>query len=223
MPDGLPQGFPGQLLKNAAVIPVPVDDTELQASVSRRPIKSAQSIEIVWNHRWEHDKQPEVFFNAMAKLIDHGIDVKLHIMGQSFREVPDCFSDFKSRYNNNVQTWGYQSREEYWQILQRSHLVVSAALHDFQGLGMLEAIMAGCTPVAPGRMAYPEYIPESLLYKVPCSDEADSLFNKLLSVIERGDVASSESSIDIEEYRLNNVMPLYKACFSKLVALRTGA
>jgi len=223
MPDGLPQGFPGQLLKSAAVIPVPVDDSRLNPLTTRRLIKTGQSVEIVWNHRWEYDKQPQVFFSAIAKLIDHGVDVKLHVMGQSFREVPACFTDFKNRYNDSVQTWGFQSQDMYWQILQQAHLVVSAALHDFQGLGMLEGIMAGCTPVAPDRMAYPEYIPASLLYQVPCTDEADSLFSKLRSVIECGDIASSELSIAADQYRVKNVMPLYKARFSKLIGVGSGA
>ena len=50
---------------------------------------------IVWNHRWEYDKQPEVFFDALLRLKNAGYSFKLHVLGQSFRKVPACFAQAK--------------------------------------------------------------------------------------------------------------------------------
>ena len=167
MPDGLPAGFPDGLFEHTHVIPVPVSGIEpCSESKNKSDVKSGKPIEIVWNHRWEHDKQPQVFFAALEKLIARRIDCKVHVMGQSFREVPDCFETFQSRFGSYIETWGYQPADNYGQILHKAHFVVSSALHDFQGLGIQEAISAGCMPVVPDRMAYPEYIPEELRYRV---------------------------------------------------------
>jgi len=51
-------------------------------------------------------------------------------------------------------------------------VVLSTARHDFQGLAIQEACFAGCTPLAPNRLVYPEYLPENLLYQRHESDEA---------------------------------------------------
>ena len=151
-------------------------------------------------------------------------------MGQSFREVPTCFTDFRNDNNEVVATWGHQPADVYRQVLERSDIVVSAALHDFQGLGMLEAIAAGCIPVAPDRMAYPEYIPEELLY-LPGSvedqekedeqreiQEVPALHRKLVQVIEGNFKDNVLKDIDIKRYTCGEVLPVYRRFFTDLMA-----
>ncbi|MCK4838709.1 MAG: DUF3524 domain-containing protein, partial [Desulfobulbaceae bacterium] len=38
---------------------------------------------IIWNHRWEHDKNPERFFESLFELDRRQIDFKLVVMGES--------------------------------------------------------------------------------------------------------------------------------------------
>ncbi len=45
-------------------------------------------LHIVWPHRWEHDKNPEEFFNALFKLHEMEIDFRLHVIGEQFSEIP---------------------------------------------------------------------------------------------------------------------------------------
>ncbi len=40
---------------------------------------------IIWNHRWEYDKNPEDFFAALEALSGTGMDFELVVMGQVFR------------------------------------------------------------------------------------------------------------------------------------------
>ncbi len=39
---------------------------------------------ILWNHRWEYDKNPESFFKTLFKLNDNGVDFKLVVLGVKF-------------------------------------------------------------------------------------------------------------------------------------------
>ena len=217
MPDGTNADLLAHLPSRSSVIPVPVKYDSVQQTVGSNQSREYRSpVEIVWNHRWEYDKQPEVFFSALKHLIDSGVSCKVHVMGQSFREVPECFSQFQSSYHSTIETWGYQPEEHYRRVLKQADIVVSSALHDFQGLGMLEAIASGCTPVAPDRMAYPEYIPEPLLYSVGAGveQEALNLSAALRSVIEH----DIRADIEVDRYLTDQVLPRYRSLFNALVA-----
>jgi len=86
--------------------------------------------------------------------------------------------------------------------------VVSSSLHDFQGLSLQEGIVLGCIPIAPNRVAYPEYVPDSLLYDVTDQKkhEADSLYRKLKEVLS----GNCEVNLDLSHYSSSDLMPLYR-------------
>jgi len=184
----LPDGIPKDLLKDrevfTQVMPVPVS---INSFLAKSNVKTCNdSVEIVWNHRWEYDKQPEVFFDALKLFKQAGFKFKVHVVGQSFRQKPECFVYAEEYFSDEILTWGYQSRTDYLNILSTADIVVSSANHDFQGLSMLEAIASGCVPVAPNRVAYPEYVEQDNLYQVGEQvDEARSLFKKLTQVFDR--------------------------------------
>ncbi len=226
MPDGTSKELLSELPVRSEVIPVPVSD---ELSSHAAPVKN-RPVEILWNHRWEYDKQPQVFFAAMKQLLVEGFEISLHVMGQSFREVPSCFAEFRQAHGDCIATWGFQPRDVYHQLLERSDIVVSTALHDFQGLGMLEAIAMGCTPVAPNRMAYPEYIADELLYQVAPDTsndtsndtgnakseaiEAEMLFQKIASVIK----TPRQCESDIQRYKSSNLLPVYDRLISSVLS-----
>ena len=57
------------------------------------------------------------------------------------------------------------SREEYRNYLSQASIVVSTAIHEFQGLSVLEAISAGAVPVVPDDLCYREQYAEQYRYK----------------------------------------------------------
>lgn len=121
---------------------------------------------IVWNHRWEHDKNPELFFEALYGLKQQGVDFGLIVLGQSFRSVPDCFHEAQQRLEANIMHFGFvESRQEYIALLHQGDIVVSTALHEFFGIAVLEAVRAGCRPLLPASLSYPELYPEEYLYR----------------------------------------------------------
>ncbi len=117
---------------------------------------------IVWAARWEHDKGPELFFDACTELHRRGYEFRLIVLGESFPQLPTVFSEARTTFADHIEHWGYApDRETYCRLLNTGHVVVSTAHHEFFGLSMLEAAALGCTPVAPRALAYPETLGES--------------------------------------------------------------
>ena len=124
-----------------------------------RPPKQDDAIDILWAARWEHDKNPEIFFDAIRLLNRTGTPFRLHVLGESFRNVPPIFAVAKQEFANQIASWGYaESRHEYVDVLGRADVIVSTAYHEFLGLSVLEAMSLGVVPLLPNRLSYPELL-----------------------------------------------------------------
>lgn len=120
---------------------------------------------ILWNHRWEHDKNPELFFNVLFQLDRQGVDFTIVVLGESFKSRPLIFDEAKKRLSNKILHFGYvSSRRDYARLLKQATLVVSTAVHEFFGIAVIEAVRAGCRPLLPKRLSYPELFPDTYLY-----------------------------------------------------------
>ncbi len=115
---------------------------------------------IVWNHRWEFDKNPEAFFDALDALAAAGVDFRLALLGERYRKIPPAFSRGRRVHAARILHDGYLAdRDDYWRMLCRSDIVVSTALQENFGISVVEAVRAGCLPLLPRRLSYPELIP----------------------------------------------------------------
>ena len=124
---------------------------------SRRDARKPGPIRILWNARWEHDKNPQDFFAAMRELKRSGTAFRLLVLGESFRNSPAVFETAKEEFSDEIEQWGFaESRHDYESSLQLADVVVSTANHEFFGIGIVEAAAAGAIPVLPNRLAYPE-------------------------------------------------------------------
>lgn len=161
MPDAVPKNIVNRLQERAYVLPVPLE-VELN---SARPVARSQSrpIELLWNHRWEWDKGPDRLLALAEQLALQGYlgsGFKFHVVGEQFRQVPEHFKALKALLEEYgaLGRWGYgESLTDYRDLITRCHAVVSTAIHDFQGLAVLEAAILGCIPFVPNRLAYPEW------------------------------------------------------------------
>ena len=124
-------------------------------------LRRAGPLRVVWAARWEHDKDPDAFFAALKALKKRGVDFRLSVVGESFEQVPECFAVAQRRFADHIDHWGFlPSREDYMSVLHDADVFVSTARHEFFGLSVVEAVAAGCFPVLPHRLAYPEVFGE---------------------------------------------------------------
>ena len=229
MPDHVPANLLEEL-QQAQVIPVPLAD-ELFDNVTHRAKNSNDQniLDIVWNHRWEYDKGPALLLTIVDALIAAGVRFRLHLLGERFRRSPAEFTEISAKlahyYEQLNITPGHSGylpqRSDYERLLRAADVVLSTADHDFQGLSLLEAIACGCTPLAPARLVYPEYLSADFLY----SDSADntvaaaSALAALQTLAEDKRAGVSLPLADIAQFRQSQLIHSYAVLFSELTSM----
>ncbi len=155
----LPEKLPGlvtKLRQKSDRIPVPITLYQQAADGCRK----VQGIpQLVWNHRWEYDKGPELLLACVDELQRRNIAFKLHLLGQQFRRIPKALKSLQDKHRHCLGEVGFvTSRSDYEALLGQSDYVLSTADHEFQGLAVGEAIQCGCLPLLPDRLSYPELV-----------------------------------------------------------------
>jgi glycosyltransferase involved in cell wall biosynthesis len=156
LPDGVPAGVRERLETRCEVLPVPI-----------APVPAAGQRDhklVVWNHRWEYDKAPERFAAAMLDLAASGIEFRLALLGRRPHTPPPALRQLRQDLADRIVADGYLPGPEYRRLLGRAGLVVSTAIHEFQGISMLEAASAGVRPLVPDALCYPEQYPPEYRY-----------------------------------------------------------
>lgn len=225
LPDKVPEGLVQILRGSSQVLPVPLSESHFTSSV-----KNAQTLQIVWNHRWEYDKGPErllamlkIFF-AMRKTQKVSCHFILHVVGQQFRQEPAAFAEIRRLLEEHqaLGQWGYlEDKDVYRQLLSASHIVISTALHDFQGLAVLEAVASACVPLVPARQAYPEFVPADYCYPDDLDNpgrEAEMMAQGLLALVNKFDAGCFPSAPPIEQLSWSQLAEKYEQLLRSLVS-----
>ncbi len=160
LPDAVPAGVVQRLSRKSSVLPVPVEP--VPSGPERDPAL------ILWNHRWEYDKAPEVFADALLALAQRGAEFRLALLGPRGERAPEALSRLRAALGASVIADARLERDAYRALLGRAGIAVSTARHEFQGLAMLEAASAGARPLVPDALCYPEQYPAQ--YRYPPGD-----------------------------------------------------
>ncbi|MDI6403020.1 DUF3524 domain-containing protein [Balneolaceae bacterium ANBcel3] len=157
------------LESKSEVLPIPVQPIDA--------VEPKEEVSILWNHRWEYDKAPEVFTEAILRLEKKQIPFKLMLLGsRSDTHTDPSLLLLREELPERILSDGCLSRSSYETMVGRSSIAVSTAIHEFQGFSMLEATSAGACPLVPDHLCYPEIYPEE--YRYPPGD-AKELANRL--------------------------------------------
>ena len=215
----LPEPFPQNVLDKlnlSEIAPVPLPDWPARAELSSR----SNQLEVVWNHRWEYDKGPALLLEIVNLCWHLKLPVKFNIVGQQFREQPGEFASIHktlqrlhTHFDWQPGHFGYiANEEEYRHLLDISDVVLSTALHDFQGLAIQEACLAGCSPLAPRALAYPEYLPDGNTFPRLESDAstAKEVVSKLKDFLKRKQAGHALPLVDLKTYQLKVVKERYQ-------------
>lgn len=143
-----------------SVLPVGVDSNRFARLSAPRMGDERPAPVVLWNHRWEYDKDPASFFEALDAVRGSGVDFRLIVAGESYQTVPTVFEQARQQFGERILHFGTANDKEYPGLLAQADVVVSTARHEFFGVAVVEAITAGALPVLPNRLSYPELIPE---------------------------------------------------------------
>lgn len=158
---------------------------------------------ILWNHRWEYDKNPDLFFESLFQIQEEKIPFQLIVLGDSYSKQPKIFNKAKTLLKEQLIHFGYaDSYITYSNYLWQADIAPVTSHQDFFGGSVVEAIYCNCFPILPNRLAYPQHIPEkekgaifyeqdayfySLLKKTIINHTPDQLPNTLSNFVARYD------------------------------------
>jgi glycosyltransferase involved in cell wall biosynthesis len=209
------------LRAKSQVLPLGLDLARLGAQA---PGKSkAERLLILWNHRWEYDKDPETFFRAVHTLAGEGLDFGLILLGESFRNWPAEFLEARERLADRIAHFGYvEDVAVYRRLLWRADIVVSTALHEFFGTAIIEACYCGCFPILPRHLSYPELIPPSL-HDLCLYEDFDGLLARLRhALLHAEEMRAFSLQPHMEQFDWQHMAARYDDLFAGLFSQQAG-
>lgn len=172
---------------------------------------------ILWNHRWEYDKNPQPFLDAIAQLAAEDYVFRVAITGENFRQSPVEFEAIRAVLGNRLIQFGYiDSFETYAHLLWQADIVVSTAIQDFFGISVVEAIYCGCLPILANRLNYPALIPVNFHAQTLFATDT-GLYHQLREHIEVFSPASPEFRQHVAQFDWQILAPQYDIVFEAML------
>ena len=181
-------------------------------------LKANNKPTILWNHRWEYDKNPELFFNTLKKLKENNIGFKLVVVGESFSKAPSIFDEARKIFNDNIIHWGYaKTFDEYADNLWKSNILPVTSIQDFFGISIMEAIYCNNLPILPYRLSYKELVPERFKELVFYEND-QSFYQKVCWAINNySKIELSPLKTNAKKFDWNIMAPIYDDFFYDLI------
>ena len=180
---------------------------------------------ILWNHRWEYDKNPQLFFKMLKKLKENNVPFQLNLIGPRNQKYPPLFDQGLKEFSSEIiRSDEVHSREDYIRILKESDIIPVTSNQEFFGISAAEAISCGVIPLLPNKLAYPEIIPDFLYPDFLYSHELE-LYKKLKFFLTTEDPVKSEKRDSLwnhcRQYHWDSLGPKYDQLFQEVVENRS--
>lgn len=223
MPEAAPERVAERLQPRCEVLgvglerePLPADHTGFYLGGAAPEASSGPPV-LLWNHRWDHDKCPEIFAAALKRLMKMDLNFAVAFLGESAGRE-SVFVPLRDALGRRCVSFGHQpSRAQYDRQLEAAAIVVSCAKQENFGISVAEAVQAGCYAVLPQSQVYP------LLYGPHCSgrhfyEGLDGLVNLLRDLL-TSDRLAHECALSavVDPYCWTRLAPQYDKLIEKLV------
>ena len=217
LPDFVPDWTIDRIKNKSHVIYPGIEDSALIEDQQLKNPKNSIPI-IIWNHRWEFDKNPTVFFNVLYKLKEDKVPFQLVLLGEKYKKQPAVFKEAEARLKENIIHTGYiENYSEYIKLLRKGDIVVSTANQENYGIAVIEAILSGCMPLLPTRLSYPEIIPSEFHSECLYNNEND-LELKIKRVLKGDKVFQQSALIDrLAGLCWNTIIKEFDCLFDQIV------
>jgi glycosyltransferase involved in cell wall biosynthesis len=174
---------------------------------------------ILWNHRWEYDKNPGEFFEVLEEIDRMGIGFNLAILGENYRKSPSEFENAKSRYGSRIVKYGYaESFQEYAGWLWMADILPVTSNQDFFGISIAEAVYCRTVPLLPVRLTYPELFPGEKFNGYFYRDR-EELILKLKETVENySEIDTDELRSQVSRFDWGNICSTYDDLFQEMVS-----
>lgn len=174
---------------------------------------------ILWNHRWEYDKNPSEFFALLQDLEVFGFDFEVAVLGEHYQPPPELFLENQKLLGSRLLHFGYaESFADYAAWLWRADILPVTSNHDFFGVSVVEAVYCGCYPLLPRRLAYPEHFQKSE-YKEMFYYNFNDLSRKIKLILDHGQAISlPDLSSHVDHYDWSEMAPQYDRRVTRLLS-----
>lgn len=207
-----------RLHAQSSVLPVGCDLARLDARRATAPPRRRPPL-ILWNQRWEYDKDAETFFRALSAVAREGLSFRLALAGENFRQAPEEFLQARDAFADRLIHYGYASPEEYAHLLWQADIVISTAIHEFFGIAVVEATYCEAWPLLPRRLTYPELIPPHL-HEAHLYADFDDLVARLRHLLLEPQQASPDLRSAMSRYDWTSLAPVYDRALDAVAARR---
>lgn len=202
LPDLIPDDLLNTLEGKTDIIPVPVKIPD------QMPDRTAGPLTILWNHRWEWDKQPELLEAVIKLCHQQAFPVRFIITGQQFRKEPAAFTNIRSKHSPCLSHIGFiEGERDYQNAIAQCDVILSTAIHEFQGIAVMEAVARGCTPLLPDALSYPEFFSED--YRYPMTQSIDDTAALITARLSDWQVHGRPPAPDMSAYSSQALAPRY--------------
>ncbi len=168
-PDKRQHRYLNAVEKKAIVLPV---GCELEGIA---PSRKDDPPLVLWNHRWDPDKDPASFIRVVRRVASEGVEFRIALTGERFVKQRPDHDEAIAALGELVIVDDYLDRDQYLDVLGRSTVIMSTALQEFFGVSVVEGMAAGAFPILPDRLVYPERIPDEFADRMLYRSEDDAI------------------------------------------------